>query len=120
MLASPGDRQCRQQMICPVYEADDLAGSVVGRASSWPDVLADLNSLTETEVEKDRKRYFRRGALPAARRTRIQPSIPDRALRFRRSLSNRPGFDRLVRHRRCRPAGHETGMLVVRRPAHRA
>ena len=28
----------------------------LGQASSWPDILADLNSLTETEVEQDGKR----------------------------------------------------------------
>ena len=34
---------------------------------SWPDVLADLNSLTETEVEQDGKRFLLRSApRPAA------------------------------------------------------
>ena len=31
-----------------------------GQANSWPDILADLNSLTETEVEQDGKRFLLR------------------------------------------------------------
>ena len=35
--------------------------------ASWPAVLADLNSLTETEVEQDGKRFLLRSApRPAA------------------------------------------------------
>ena len=34
---------------------------------SWPDILADLDSLTETEVEQDGKRFLLRSApRPAA------------------------------------------------------
>ena len=32
----------------------------LGLAGSWPDILADLNSLTETEVEQDGKRFLLR------------------------------------------------------------
>jgi len=39
----------------------------IGHASSWPDILADLDSLTETEVEQDGKRFLLRSApRPAA------------------------------------------------------
>jgi hypothetical protein len=39
----------------------------LGQASSWPDILADLDSLTETEVEQDGKRFLLRSApRPAA------------------------------------------------------
>ena len=34
--------------------------ATLGHASSWPNVLADLNSLTETEVEQDGKRFLLR------------------------------------------------------------
>ena len=44
---------------------DRLAGA--GARVSWPDVIADLNSLTETEVEQDGKRFLLRSApRPAA------------------------------------------------------
>jgi transposase len=32
----------------------------LGRTSSWPDILADLASLTETEIEQDGKRFLLR------------------------------------------------------------
>jgi hypothetical protein len=39
----------------------------LGHACSWPDILADLGSLTETEVEQDGKRFLLRSApRPAA------------------------------------------------------
>ena len=34
--------------------------ATLGHASSWPNVLADLNLLTETEVEQDGKRFLLR------------------------------------------------------------
>ena len=44
---------------------DRLAGA--GARVSWPDVIADLDSLTETEVEQDGKRFLLRSApRPAA------------------------------------------------------
>jgi len=43
----------------------DLAkpvGEGAAESGSWPDVLADLDSLTETEVEQDGKRFLLRSA----------------------------------------------------------
>jgi hypothetical protein len=34
--------------------------ATLGQANSWPDILADLDSLTETEVEQDGKRFLSR------------------------------------------------------------
>jgi transposase len=36
------------------------ADSVTAQSGSWPDILADLDSLTETEVEQDGKRFLLR------------------------------------------------------------
>ena len=39
----------------------------LGRVGSWPEIIADLDSLTETEVEQDGKRFVVRSApRPAA------------------------------------------------------
>ena len=41
--------------------------AALDRGAAWPDILADLDSLTETEVEQDGKRFFVRSApRPAA------------------------------------------------------
>ena len=41
--------------------------SALGRSASWPQIIADLNSLTETEIEHDGKRFVVRSApRPAA------------------------------------------------------
>ena len=46
---------------------DRLAAANNGARASWPDVIADLDSLTETEVEQDAKRFLLRSApRPAA------------------------------------------------------
>ena len=46
---------------------DRLAAAGNGTRASWPDVIADLASLTETEVEQDGKRFLLRSApRPAA------------------------------------------------------
>ena len=46
---------------------DRLAAAASGARASWPAVIADLNSLTETEVEQDGKRFLLRSApRPAA------------------------------------------------------
>jgi len=46
---------------------DRLAAARKGDRASWPDVVADLDSLTETEVEQDGKRFLLRSApRPAA------------------------------------------------------
>ena len=39
---------------------DRLAGGGARAPVSWPDVIADLDSLTETEVEQDGKRFLLR------------------------------------------------------------
>jgi hypothetical protein len=36
----------------------------LGKLGSWPEILADLDSLTETEVEQDNKRFILRSAPP--------------------------------------------------------
>ena len=42
-------------------------GAAAAQSGSWPDILADLDSLTETEVEQDGKRFLLRSApRPAA------------------------------------------------------
>jgi transposase len=38
------------------------ADGVAAQSGSWPDILADLDSLTETEVEQDGKRFLLRSA----------------------------------------------------------
>ena len=39
----------------------------LGRPGSWPEIIADLDSLTETEIEHDGKRFVVRSApRPAA------------------------------------------------------
>ena len=41
--------------------------AALGRSGSWPEIIADLDSLTETEIEQDGKRCTVRSALrPAA------------------------------------------------------
>jgi len=48
-------------MAKPAADGDATEGG------SWPDIVADLNSLTETEVEQDGKRFLLRSASrPAA------------------------------------------------------
>ena len=36
--------------------------AALGRSGSWPDIIADLDSLTETEIEYDGKRFIVRSA----------------------------------------------------------
>jgi hypothetical protein len=44
---------------------EQIAG--LGRAGSWPEIVADLDALTETEIEYDGKRFIVRSApRPAA------------------------------------------------------
>jgi len=41
--------------------------AAIGRVGSWPQIIADLDSLTETEIEYDAKRFIVRSApCPAA------------------------------------------------------
>ena len=42
---------------------DRLAAAANGARASWPAVIADLDSLSETEVEQDGKRFLLRSAL---------------------------------------------------------
>ncbi len=58
---------------------DRLAAAGNGARASWPDVIADLASLTETEVEQDGKRFLLRsaprpGRQPRAVRPRRRPA----------------------------------------------
>ena len=57
---------------------EDRIADLEQGAGSWPDVLADLNSLTETEVEQDAKRscYAPRHAWPQASRSRPRRALP--------------------------------------------
>jgi hypothetical protein len=62
---------------------DRLASAANGVRASWPAVVADLDSLTETEVEQDGKRFLLRAprSQPRARRPRRRPAAhpaPDR------------------------------------------
>ena len=41
---------------------DRLAAAANGAPASWPAVLADLDSLTETEVDQDGKRFLLRSS----------------------------------------------------------
>ena len=36
--------------------------AALGRSGSWPEIIADLDSLTETEIEQDGKRFVLRCA----------------------------------------------------------
>ena len=44
----------------------------LGRVDSWPEILADLESLTETEIEQDGKRFLVRSAPRAAASLALQ------------------------------------------------
>ena len=37
--------------------------AALGRTGSWPEIIADLDSLTETEIEHDGKRFIVRSAI---------------------------------------------------------
>jgi hypothetical protein len=70
MIAN-GEATAEQLAFCWEISETPLTSAVAkcrwdGQAS-WPDILADLNSLTETEVEQDGKRFVLRSApRPAA------------------------------------------------------
>jgi transposase len=50
--------------------------AALGRSASWTDIIADLNSLTETEIEQDGKRFTVRSApRPAATGIALPPSV---------------------------------------------
>jgi hypothetical protein len=91
----------------------------LGKPGSWPESLADLNSLTETEVEQDGKRFMLRSAprprrqpraarrrrCPAARRPsgcrNLIPISPDHAKCSAKPLCQR-GFLRVFNNLRFR------------------
>jgi hypothetical protein len=56
--------------------------AALGRSGSWPQIVADLDSLTETEIEHDGKRFIVRSA-PRPRRQ------PGPAGRWRRAAADR-------------------------------
>jgi hypothetical protein len=43
-----------------------------GRSGSWPEIIADLDSLTETEIEQGRQALYR----PLCLHSRRQPRYP--------------------------------------------
>ena len=49
-------------MMMMMLMVDRLAALSAGARASWPTVIADLDSLTETEVEQDGKRFLLRSA----------------------------------------------------------
>ena len=53
---------------------DRLAAAAKSARASWPDVIADLNSLTEAEVEQDGKRFLLRSAPRPPPLSRSPPS----------------------------------------------
>ena len=60
--------------------------AALGRSGSWPEIIADLDSLTETEIEHDGKRFIVRSAprLAAslalrAARVALPPTLRDAA-----------------------------------------
>ena len=54
----------------------------LGRSGSWPEIIADLDSLTETEIAYDGKRFIVRSAAPGGQ--------PGPAGRGRRAAADRP------------------------------
>jgi hypothetical protein len=52
--------------------------AALGRAGSWPEIVADLDSLTETEIEHEGKRFLRSGPRPAASLALRGPGSPCR------------------------------------------
>ena len=75
----------------PPRQIDCLAAADRGTRASWPAVMDDLNSLTETEVEQDGKRFLPRSS------PRPGASLP-RALgpRHRPAAYDAPGRGRLI------------------------
>ena len=58
-----GHVACSFLALAPKKELEDrLAAAGAGARASWPAVVADLDSLTETEIEQDGKRFLLRSA----------------------------------------------------------
>jgi hypothetical protein len=59
--------------------------AALGRTGSWPEIIADLDSLTETEIEQDGKRFIVRSAPRPAASLAIRAAgvaLPPRARRL--------------------------------------
>src|SRR5262245_25322337 len=66
--------------------------AALARSGSWPQIIADLDSLTETEIEHDGKRFVVRSAprpLPAS--PCVRPASRCRRPCARRRPADRPG-----------------------------
>src|SRR5271170_7028352 len=80
--------------------------AALGRPGSWPDIIADLDSLTETEIAQDGKRFIVRSApRPAA-------SLAIRAAGVALALLHRE------RHERRRIVEHQFAHQLVGAFAH--
>ena len=62
------DNESREPAVMIICSCNVFSAIVaLGRTSSWPEIIADLESLTETEIEHDCKRFVVRSApRPAA------------------------------------------------------
>jgi hypothetical protein len=63
--------------------------AALGRSGSWPEIIADVHSLTETEIEHDAKRFLARSARATPQASRCAPP----ASRFRRPSRPPPPTD---------------------------
>jgi hypothetical protein len=66
--------------------------AALGRSGSWPKIIADLDSLTETETEKHGKRFVVRSAPPLVASPCVPPGeVPNSCRRVGRlQLSQNP------------------------------
>ena len=65
--ARAAPRRSRPAGPTPVKTALEDRIAALGHSGSWPEIIADLDSLTETEIEYDGKRFIVRSApRPAA------------------------------------------------------
>ncbi len=73
-------------------ELEDRLAAASGARASWPTVIADLDSLTETEVEQDGKRFLLRSAPRPAASLARRPPARSRTDRSRRRTSSEPSL----------------------------
>ena len=67
LLAAPKRLHLWREVGASMIAIDTLVIAALGRSGSWPEIIADLDSLTETEIEHDGKRFIVRSApRPAA------------------------------------------------------
>jgi hypothetical protein len=107
----PVDAQCRSQHPCPnsstpaAFLEDRI--TALGRSGSWPEIIADLDSLTETEIAYDGKRFIVRSApRPAASLALRAAGVANRSQSRREPVSVRR--DKICRETVCtsqRPGG---------------